>query len=245
MTMRKIITLICFFVFAISVAIPTFAQGNSQQKANEINAAGQQSIQSNSASEARNIGDAVWNGSKNGNASSSMNAGKTIDIISNNEDTVPQDKPSTFDKPKTEDATPWKGLLIALCSTFMSGIALMLATFIAAESVRNADLSEKAWGFANTAITVMLLASVAIFIAAIVMATIIILKYKQYLMGSIWAAASVLLLGFLIDTLRRAFFGKGLSTAVSAVGISLSLLGIGGGAFLMAKPDVVSSKPKK
>ena len=112
-----------------------------------------------------------------------MNAGKTIDIISNNEDTVPQDKP------KTEDATPWKGLLIALCSTFMSGIALMLATFI--------------------------------------------------------AAASVLLLGFLIDTLRRAFFGKGLSTAVSAVGISLSLLGICGGAFLMAKPDVVSSKSKK
>lgn len=242
--MKKIVLIAFISVAAIFAAIPSFAQETVRQKADKINSAEKQAAQSNSASEARGIGDSVWTGAEQGDGALPTEPGKTIDVISDNEDSLPQENPSNFDKPKTKDVTPWKGLLIALCATFMSGIAFLIATFILAETMRNAVVSDTAWKIVNMAVTGLLIAALLAFIASIAMATVIMIKYKQFMLGGIWLGASVLLLAFVIETIRRAFFGKGITSAVSAVGSALSLFGIGGGAFLMAKPETVADKGK-
>ena len=97
---KNIITVILSALISTAFfATQSYAQ-SAQEKAQEIRAAGQESEQSQSATEIRNTNDSVWSNAKQGSGTPDMEHSKTVDIISDNKNEPPQDKPSTFDKPE-------------------------------------------------------------------------------------------------------------------------------------------------
>lgn len=178
--MKTIITTITFFIFTFTICMISHAQ-TAQEKAQEIRAAGQTAEQSQSATETRNINDSAWSNAKQGSGTPDMEQGNTIDIISNNDGETPQDEPSTFDNPETEDTTPWKTELTAIIGIFA---ASMVALLVATKLIHN-GISYLPHARIGTALAFVAAAALAI---ALGLAVMIMFKYKQYMLGGIWAA---------------------------------------------------------
>lgn len=187
--MKKIIlSLSAMLLFS---AMPSFAQ-NTQQKANDINAAGATAVQSESATEARNTNNEAWDGATKGDGTTSdANAGQ-IDIIGGNaEDSRTQEEPSTFDNPESEDVTPWKTEMYAMMG-LLGGAFLLLMILSIMISLACAGNSP---GLAMAA-TIMAGIATAMCAAALALAIVLIVKYKQTELGITWAIVSTLAMTF-------------------------------------------------
>ena len=183
-------TLFISLSFLLFAAIPSFAQ-NTQQKANEINAAGRSAVQSQSATKSRGTQNAAWDGAKKSSGTHNM-AGNQIDIIGG-DDTTPkeEEKPSTFETPETEDATPWKGIMIGIISSFMGALALMLA----ASTLLACSITDEVTRSSCMKLRIaqaMYIAAAVSFGAALSLATLLMIQHNQYLLGGIWAGAAIL-----------------------------------------------------
>jgi len=180
-------------IFALSMiiffaAVPAFSY-TSQQKAGEINAAGKSAVQAKSAAEARNIGNEVWDGSaKGGGTPSSESEGKSFDIIGgNNEDSRIQDKPSTFDKPESEDITPWSTEVFTMLGLLSGAFFMMMALSMIISAACATHNPSKA-----IVATVMAGIAASMCAAALALAIVLIAKYKQTKLGTVWAIAATL-----------------------------------------------------
>ena len=144
--MKKTILAISF-LFLTTMAffgVPSYAQ-TAQDKANEINAAGKSAVQSQSATESRGINNAAWEGAGQGGETSSTSGIHTIDLIGGNSPSTQEDEKSSLEEPKTEDATPWKGLLIGLISSLMGAFALLAAAALLAHHTDSFDNHPKGY----------------------------------------------------------------------------------------------------
>ena len=184
--MEKIILSIsAIFLFA---AMPAFAQ-NAQKKANEINDAGKNAVHSQSAAESRNINNAAWDGSDSGGGTPDGKNG-TIDIIGgNNPDKHMEDNPSTFDKPESEDVTPWKKLITAMLSTLAAASALLVAA--SALMIKYAKYDWAGYTTLEIANKLGYIAA-ALFAAVLAMSVVLMVKHKQYLLGGMWGGLATL-----------------------------------------------------
>lgn len=241
--MKKIIlSLSAVLLFA---SIPASAQ-STQQKANEINVAGKSAAQSQSATDARATQNAVWDGSAKSSGTAPDAKGGQIDIIGGNENIDPQkDEESTFDAPESKDVTPWKGLLTGLVSTIMSSMA-MLATaslFMYFASMHETDPTGHVFA-EKMQRTAQYIASAAVLalIAAAAMATILIVKHKQYLLGSLWLGCATLGLAsgisLIVGTSKLRGTGwymqsyKRICTTLMITTMAVAAIGLGGGGYL-------------
>lgn len=229
--MKKILFVsLSFLLFSV---IPSFAQ-NTQQKANEINAAGKTAAQSQSATDARATQNAVWDGSaKSSGTTSDANAGQIDTIGGNAEDSRTQDTPSTFDKPESEDITPWMTELYAMMGLIGGAFTLMLIISFLIQGA----CSRNSPGTAKVA-TVMAGIATAMCAAALALAIVLMVKYKQTSLGMAWAIASVLAMTV---CLTAAFTGvnayknaetdtySSMAANFAAIGCLLSCVVIGGG----------------
>lgn len=165
------------FMAVAFYAIPSYAQ-TAQQKASEINAADKSAVQSQSATEAKDINNAAWDGAKQGSGSSID--GKTIDIIGGYAPVSEKNEETSFDEPKSEDVTPWKTELISIISTFSAAmIALFIATILIHQGISTPLRAKIGMTIA--------FAAVAACTAALGLAITIMIKYKQYALGGMWA----------------------------------------------------------
>lgn len=182
--MKKIITITAFLAFVLATCTNISYAQSAQQKSYEIQAAGQESEQSQSATEIRNTNDSVWSNAEQGSGTPDMEHGKTVDIISDNKNEPPQDKPSTFDKPETEEETPWKSTLNTIIAIF----ALSMVALLAAAKMINDGISNLPSARIGSALAFTAAAALAI---ALGMAFLIMFSYDQYTLGGIWAGVCV------------------------------------------------------
>ena len=239
--MKKILTIIAFFTFTFTLCMNISYAQTTQDKAQEIQAAGQEAEQSQSATETRNINDSEWSNAEQGSGTPDMEHSQTVDIISNNEDTPPQDEPSTFDKPETEDATPWRIMLISMTSAFMSAMVLLTigAAIIGAnrkqDAIRNADIGRYRLKIG----TILCSIAAALCAAVIGIAVTIMVKYNQYLLGGIWAGLGAMGVAACIATIllgRHAQYEwitamyDTLVKRTMIIGLLLAGIGLAGGA---------------
>ncbi len=179
-------TLLTLSVFLLFISVPAFSQ-TAQEQANEINAASEEAVQSESATEARNDETAAWEGAEGNSGTPADENAETVDLIGGEEKVQEeQDETSSFETPKTEDVTPWKGLMIGLISTFMGAVGLMLvaATLLACSTTEDVTRA------ANIRIRIaqaLYIVAAAAFGAVLTLATILMVKHGQYLLGGIWA----------------------------------------------------------
>ena len=238
--MKKTILAISFLFLTTMAffAVPSYAQ-TAKDKANEINAAGKSAVQSQSATESRNINNAAWDGASHGGGTPSAKGGQTIVIMRENASGVPEDEKSYFDAPESEDVTPWKELLTGLVSTFMAATGLLAAAA--------AILGRNGWE-SNKLVTEELLskigialaiAALAAFTSALALATVLMIKYKQYVLGSIWASGAALGIADCVFTIaygraayKRWYDNRGMHRLIMALGLLTAAIGLGGGGYL-------------
>lgn len=240
MKIRVSLTALFAALFAFAAFMPLSAYAaNSKDKADEINAAGRNSVQSQSATESRSINNAAWDGASQGGGTPSAKGGQTIDIMGGNASGVPEDEKSSFDAPESEDVTPWKELLTGLVSTFMAATGLLAAAA--------AILGRNGWA-GNKLVKEELLskigialaiAALAAFTSALALATVLMIKYKQYVLGSIWASGAALGIADCVFTIaygraayKRWFDNRGMHRLIMALGLLTAAIGLGGGGYL-------------
>ena len=242
--MKKTILAISFLFLTTMAffAVPSYAQ-TAKDKANEINAAGKSAVQSQSTTESRGINNAAWDGSAKGGVS--VQDGKKIDIIGGNTQSTQEDEKTSFDEPETKDVTPWKGVLIGLVSSMMSAFALLAAASLVAYHAKSFENHPQGYELSNKFLkiaAVMAAVAIAACVAAIALATVIMLKYKQYELGGIWlGGASVgLISGIALIATTRHLGGRlgwyndnynKIIGTMMAIELSLSILGICGGGY--------------
>lgn len=200
--MKKTILAISFLFLTATAffAVPSYAQ-TTQEKADEINVAGQSAEQSQSATEARNTNDSAWSGTEQGGGTPDMEHAKTVDIISDNKGGIPQDVPSTFDEQNTEDVTPWKAELERIYCLFGVAMALCVAATTILFTL-NKFMTPGQYVKCRIAQAMFSIAA-ATCAAAVVFSTMIMVKYEQYMMGGILAGAATLGLGVCIAMVIR------------------------------------------
>ena len=222
-------------LFAISAfcVMPLAAQ-TAQQKANEINAAGKSAAQSQSAEESRSINNAAWDGS-NGGSGTDID-GKTIDPIGGNAPEEKKDESSVPETSESENVTPWEGELGALA---------LAAIFLDADTMASC-----------VAGIVFCAAAIGMCIAMIAISMVIMIKYKQAAMGSVWLATATALLGLSIFAMVSGIKnGKRIKANAGAVNDAtasslktltkfLGVIGVGGG-FMDAYSDKINEKTEK
>ncbi len=236
--MKKTILAISFLFLTTMAffAVPSYAQ-TAKDKANEINAAGKSAVQSHSATESRSINNAAWDGSGKGGVS--VQDGKKIDIIGGNTQSTQEDEKSSFDAPESEDVTPWKELLTGLVSTFMAATGLLAAAaaILGRNGWKGNELvKEELLSKIGIALAI---AALAVFTSAMALATVLMIKYKQYVLGSIWASGAALGIADCVFTIaygraayKRWYDNRGMHRLIMALGLLTAAIGIGGGGYL-------------
>ena len=169
-------------------AMPSYTQ-TAQQKANEINAAGQTAVQSQSATEAREINNAAWDGSEQGNGGTPEGKNVTIDIIGGDAPAPSEEEKSAFDTPESEDITPWKDALTVVFSSFCAALALSLLASVLLSAATGRSIEYSTYLKLRIA-QAMFIAAAAACATAVAFATIIMVKHQQYQLGGIWAGAA-------------------------------------------------------
>ena len=174
----------------LSVGISSFAAmpcnaESVQQEAVEIKAEEQAAAQSQSSTESRDVTDEAWDGADHKTAEGDISDG-TVDIIGGDEGNEPKDEETSFDNIEKEDVTPWKGTITGIVASFMSGLGLMLIAATLLASIISDEVTYSRYIITRIA-QALFVAAAAAFATAIAFATILMVEYKQYMLGSIWA----------------------------------------------------------
>ncbi|MBO4555715.1 MAG: hypothetical protein J5706_03075 [Elusimicrobiales bacterium] len=233
-------------LFAISAfcVMPLAAQ-TAQQKANEINAAGKSAAQSQSAEESRSINNAAWDGSQGGSGTSFD--GGVIDPIGGNAPEEKKDESSVPETSESENVTPWEGEMDAIKGLLggILGALALAAIFLDADTMASC-----------VAGIVFCAAAIGMCIAMIAISMVIMIKYKQAAMGSVWLATATALLGLSIFAMVSGIKnGKRIKANAGAVNDAtasslktltkfLGVIGVGGG-FMDAYSDKINEKTEK
>ena len=242
----KKLTLLLSAAFVL-VSMPAFAQ-NTFEKAKDTNAAGKSATQSQSATESRNINNSAWDGSGNGSGTPEGKNG-TIDLIGgNNPDERMEDKPSTFDKPESEDATPWKDLLTSIVSTIMGAMAMLATAALVSyfATTHNYRVNSEDWATHIQKIArAIAIAAVAVLAVAMALATTLMIKYGQHLLGGLWLGCATLGMAsgiaMIVGTSKLADEScyyinyKKICAILMTTTLAVAAIGVGGGGYLAYK----------
>lgn len=240
MKIRASLTALFAALFAFAAFMPLSAYAaNSKDKADEINATGRNSVQSHSATESRSTNNAAWDGAGQGGGLLQLKEAQTIDIMGGNDSGVPEDEKSSFDAPESDDVTPWKELLTGLVSTFMAATGLLAAAaaILGRNGWKGNELvKEELLSKIGIALAI---AALAVFASAMALATVLMIKYKQYVLGSIWASGAALGIADCVFTIaygraayKRWFDNRGMHRLIMALGLLTAAIGLGGGGYL-------------
>lgn len=244
--MKKII--LSLSAILLLATVPSFAQ-NTFKKAKDTNAVGRSATQSQSETDARNIGNQSWDGSAKGSGTPSSDSGKTIDIIGGNENIDSEkDEKSSFDAPKAEDATPWKDLLTGIVSTIMGAMAMLAAAALVTYFAKLHEHDPTGMAFAEKMQRIaqyLAVAAIATLTAAIAMATVLMAKYQQHLLGGLWLGCATLGMasGIAMVVGTSKLRGKGwymdsyntICTTLMITTLAVAAIGVGGGGVLAYK----------
>ena len=245
--MKKII--LSLSAILLLATVPSFAQ-NSFQKAKDTNAAGKSAVQSQSATDARNIGNQSWDGSAKGSGTPSSDSGKTIDIIGGKGNIDPEkDEKSSFDTPKSEDVTPWKDLLTSIVSTIMGAMAMLAAAALVVHSAGTPKWNGASEDWADMMQKIaraLAIAAVVTLAAAIALATTLMVKHQQHLLGGLWLGCATLGMASGISMIavinsklldESCFFigYKKICTILMITTLAVAAIGVGGGGVLAYK----------
>ena len=233
------------FVIAAFFAMPLSAQ-TAKQKAQDINAAGQAAEQSQSATDARSINNAAWDGGQSSNSSDLD--GKTIAPLGGNApDNKNEEEPSVPETSESENVTPWESEMDAIKGLLggILGALALAAIFLDADTMASC-----------VAGIVFCAAAIGMCIAMIAISMVIMIKYKQAAMGSVWLATATALLGLSIFAMVSGIKnGKRIKANAGAVNDAtasslktltkfLGVIGVGGG-FMDAYSDKINEKTMK
>ncbi len=208
-------------------------------------------MQSQSATDARNIGNQSWDGSAKGSGTPTTDDhGKTIDLIGGNENIDPEkDEKSSFDTPKSEDVTPWKDLLTSIVSTIMGAMAMLAAAALVVHSAgtpRWNGASEDWADMMQKIARALAIAAVVTLAAAIALATTLMVKHQQHLLGGLWLGCATLGMASGISMIavinsklldESCFFigYKKICTILMITTLAVAAIGVGGGGVLAYK----------
>jgi len=194
--MKKII--FCISALCLFLYVNAFSQ-TVMNHANDINDAGKSAAQSHNATHSRSINNAAWDGSHNVSRDNPSDSLVYIDVISDKGYGLSHDKPSNFDSPKSRNNTLWKNILIGMISALGAAISLLIFSSAIIGVGKNDLGSDKkiinaiqstmsvSKAFAGIAMT--------LFVAILVLATVIIIRNNQYALGAAWAGAAIFGIG--------------------------------------------------
>ena len=184
---RKILSVSLFSIAFAFAGTASYAGNSARQDALNIDSAGKQASQAESAEQSRNINDSSWSGANRSTSDSGMSVNSRVGIVGGNApDSSQTQQPSSFEPSEAEDITPWRTELNAIYGLFAGAMALLgVAALMMNRQAGYPTVEDSVRGAIGMALAAT---AAAACVAALSLSVIIMIKYKQYVLGGMWAA---------------------------------------------------------